>query len=346
MYKLPIIAATVTGALMLSVPMASADLHPFLPPPPAPETNHFPDSRIADSLRPGNPSLRPGNAADRISNTGIDRSIDRLLDLPTGAGMRTTRPSKEPVAPAHGLFSNPSFFMEYNYINTDDSRRRGSDSETHSAQIGGDVIFADKIVLGLIYSYSATDGDSAFLRSTSDSDAHFVSAYAATTIWQIVNVGITGGYGHTGTDSRLRGAPDRTFSSDTDSWTVSPFLGVSHKWGALSGSLTAAYSYQTNDYEAPAVGGNDNTGKFTLTGRVGYAVTERLKVEGSARLNQYVHGSGNTPGFSEDHTWATFGAKVSYNFTREFQLYGGYEYDAWNSNYETHTAKGGINYAF
>jgi outer membrane autotransporter protein len=57
-------------------------------------------------------------------------------------------------------------------------------------------------------------------------------------------------------------------------------------------------------------------------------------------------GAGQTLGLPVARNWATFGAKVSYNPLKEFEIYAGYTYDAFNQYLETHTVTGGLSYTF
>lgn len=270
---------------------------------------------------------RPDNPSDRTNLRAVERSVERLMELPTTAGASISRDNKEVAKPRESeWFRNPSFFLEYDYIRTNDERPVGPDGHTHSGQIGFDFTVPADVLVGLIYSYSKQDLNSNLPQST-ETDSHFVSGYLAKSFAGWLNVGITGGWGTNEVDTR--GAP----GADFDTWSVTPYFGVFHSWGSWSFSSTATYLYQDAN--------NASTGKVAVDLNVKYALTEKFSISGLTRLNQMVD---DVPG--EDDNWLTLGGKISYKITDRADIFLGYEYDALNDNYQNHTGRTGFSYSF
>jgi len=108
---------------------------------------------------------------------------------------------------------------------------------------------------------------------------------------------------------------------------------VFHSWGACSFSSTATYLYQDSN--------NADTGKVAVDLNLKYAFTEKFSISGLIRLNQIVD---DVPG--EDDNWLTLGGKIGYKIAERADLFVGYEYDALNSNYESHTGRIGLSFSF
>ncbi|MDQ3622427.1 MAG: autotransporter domain-containing protein [Verrucomicrobiota bacterium] len=219
---------------------------------------------------------------------------------------------------------------------SDDDRALGFDGTTHSFQIGGDFSTIGGLLLGAIYSYSSQDLESEGLDADSDIDSHFVSVYLSKNFANWFNVGVVGGYGSTDVDTQLRN-PSQDLHSDFDTWTVTPFLGVAHTWGAFSASVSASYMWSYADRDSE---------RFMTDLTLGYAITDSLSISGSAKYNNVTDAPESAPGLSEDDEWVTFGGKASYRITEMFGVYAAYEYDAFNTNYENHSMRGGLTLAF
>lgn len=288
-------------------------------------------------------AARPDAASYRISSFDTDRAVDALMSLPVTAGVESlpvTGKEEVAAAPAPILwFTHPSFYAEYDYINSDDKRANGADSKTNSAVVGFDFITIEDILLGFTYSYSNRDADISPLGLPDNEDSHFFSLYAAKTFWQWVNVGVSGGYGYTSTETL--GAD----SGNEDTWTLSPFIGVSHSWDRFSTSLTASSIHTwTSTHDTPAGVGNadDETGKVAVALKLGYAATERLKLQATAKYIGMAYDEPAMPGLSQAHNWATFGGKATYRVAEHFDLYLAYAYDAFNSSYNNHNVQAGF----
>jgi hypothetical protein len=288
---------------------------------------------------------RPDAASYRINSFDTDRAVDVLMGLPVTAGVESLPVSagKEmrPMAPAPVTewFSHPSFYAEYDYINSHDKRDAGADSETNSAVVGFDFITIDNILLGFTYSYSNRDADISPLGLPDNEDSHFFSLYTAKTFWQWLNVGVSGGYGYTSTSTQ--GAD----SGNEDTWTLSPFVGVSHSWGAFSASLTASSIHtwrSTHDTPAGAGNADDDTGKVGVALKLGYAVTEKLKLQVTGKYVGMAYYEPANQALPEARDWATFGGKATYRVTQHFDVYLGYAYDAFNDSYSNHNVQAGL----
>jgi opacity protein-like surface antigen len=276
----------------------------------------------------------------------VDRAIEQATD-PTirqnnaaHAGVSTYggKTTKEYVEAEEECvwFCNPTLFVEYNYINTSDDRRLGSDADTHSFMIGGDFSTVWDLLIGGIYTYTDQDLNSSGARSDSDIESHYFALYLAKTFMNFLNVGVVGTYGTTDIHTQQRN-PSDSFNSDIDTWSVSPFVGASHTWGAFSAGLNATYMWADSQ---------NNSERFATTLTLSYAVTEQLVLSTSARYN-IVTDSPNLQGpLTEDDDWLTVGGKISYRITDMVTLYAGYEYDALMEHLENHSARGGISLTF
>ncbi len=291
------------------------------------------------SLRANTPLARTDAASSRILDFGANIAVDQLNSAGTSAGVH-----KPVIQPTRGPIY--SLFTEYNYIYTDDSRALGSDVVTHAFTLGGSALFNGNTFLGVNYSYSNGTNARNSAGVSSQSDAHFFSLVAARSFWNFLSVGVSGAYGNT--DINVNNTVAGTITpANMETWTVSPFISATYKTGALTTSLTAMYQYEYDNTSAPAgVKIVDDTTKFSLTLRSTYAVSEKLKVQASAKYNQILTGLAQAAGLREARAWATFGGRVSYNVSSMLELYAGYSYDAFNNYLETHTATAGLRYTF
>jgi len=285
---------------------------------------------------------RPDAASYRINSFDTDRAVDALMGLPVTAGMESSKEMKQ-VAPAPApvcvWFCHPSFYAEYDYINSHDKRALGADSETNSAVVGFDFMTIYNILLGLTYSYSNRDADASPLGLPDNEDSHFVSLYTAKTFGQWLNIGVSGGYGYTSTETV------GVDSGNEDTWSLSPFVGVSHNWGAFSAALTASSVHTwTTTHGTPTGVGNaeDDTGKIGIALKLGYAFTERFKVQVTGKYVGMAYYEPTNPALSESRDWATFGGKATYRVTEHFDLYLAYAYDAFNTSYNNHNVQAGF----
>jgi hypothetical protein len=305
---------------------------------------HHPPPEAGDvALFLADQAARPDAASYRISSFDTDRAVDVLMSLPVTAGVASlpvTGKEQVATAPAPILwFNHPSFYAEYDYINSKDQRAAGADSITNSAVVGFDFVTIEDILLGFTYSYSNRDANISPLGLPDNEDSHFFSLYIAKTFGQWVNVGVSGGYGYTSTETL--GAD----SGNEDTWTLSPFIGVSHSWGRFSTSLTASSIHTwTSTHDAPAGAGNanDETGKVSVALKLGYAATERLKLQVSAKYIGMAYYEPTMPALPQARDWATFGGKVTYRLTEHFDLYAAYAYDAFNDSYHNHNVQAGF----
>ena len=256
--------------------------------------------------------------------------------------MGSGKEMKQAVAPAvNEWFRDPSFYVEYDYINSEDKRPLGADSVTNSAVVGFDFVTKFDILTGIIYSYSNRNADASALGFPDNEDSHFISMYVAKSFWQWVNIGVTGGYGYTSTSTLGVG------SGNEDSWTVSPFIGVSHNWGAFSASLTTAYIQTwSNMYglAAPTADSDNETGKITVALKLGYALTERLKLQATAKYTDITKTEPSI--LPEARSWGTFGIKATYRVIEHMDIYAGYAYDAFNSSYRNNNVQVGLTYSW
>lgn len=292
------------------------------------------------SIHPGAPGATPDSPADRINGSGIFGAVDQFANAATSAGVRSMgRPmsyrNQGPVLSLSG---------EYNYLNTNDSRLLGTDTQTHGGTVGALAIINSDMILGLNYSYNRVDSATNILGTFSNADQHFFSLVAAKSFMQFLSVGFAGGFGHT--DVAILGAGGRT-GADVETWSISPFIALSYKTGQLTTSLTTIYQYQNDRTSSPVITPiTDDTNKIAVALRASYAATERLNLQASVKFTEILSGSGQSVGFPVSRNWTTFGARVSYNVSKPIEIYAGYAYDAFNRFLETHTVSGGVRYAF
>jgi hypothetical protein len=318
------------GALGLAMASSTAVAHI------EPHIEHISvDAFIADQ------GARPDGAPFRINSFDVDRAVDALLALPVTAGVESLPVSKEvaPAATRLQWFSYPTFYVEYDYIHSLDDRRDGADSITNSAVVGFDFVTIYDILLGFTYSYSNRDAHISPIGLPDDEDAHFFNLYTAKTFWQWINIGVSGGYGYTSLETV------DTDSGHEDTWSISPFVGLAHTWGPWSASVTPTWTHTwTTTLDTPkGVGsGSEQSGRLGVPLKVGYAVTEKLKVQVTARYNGITNNGGKIAALPEDRNWGTFGGKITYRVCKPLSIYGEYLYDAFNDNYENHNVHAGL----
>jgi len=265
------------------------------------------------------------NAANRSTRRGIDRSIgsalSRNLDFGGGKG----------VIAADPVGNEWSFFTDYTFINTEDQRVGLPSGDTQSVAVGADVFLPSEILVGLIYSYSDTDLDGGPFSTQSNS--HFLTAYASKSIQPWLQVGVTVGVGDTDTDTIVPGAADVNVENGT--WTTSPFVSLLYSNGPVFASSTLAY-------QMTQVGGSGQHA-FSLETNVGYALTDSLSVVGLVRYYQVMNSEIDP---NDDDNYTVLGTKVYYSFPGGASLFGGVEFDVWNDSYDTFTAVTGYSRPF
>jgi hypothetical protein len=285
-------------------------------------------------------AARPDNSALRMSRSVVDYIDERLLDYNKAvtAGMASGKQMLQAVPPPASVnewLSRPNLFAEYNYIYSNDKRANGADSHTNSATACFSFYTKYDILLGLTYQYNGRDGDPSPLNFPDSENDNYFSLYLAKTFWQWVNVGVSGSYGYIST-SRLG-----TDTGSEDAWILTPYVGVGHNWGAFSASLRTLYQYTwTNAYLQPGDAG-DQTARVVVSLTLGYRLTEKLAVEGTAAyvgMTTYKPAPQNLP---EARNWATFEAKATYALIGPLNVYLGFAYDAFNQSYNNYTAQGG-----
>ena len=338
-----------TGILSASISAAVAQTHittPTLPTLPTSLASGSPGSGVSfrnSRLATLHPSTRPDDRGFANTDIGVFQAVDILANAPTSAGVHSTGKGKGYIPPtsAGPVFS---LFSEYNYINSNDTRAVAGDTQTHSITLGGAALFHGDTLLGLNYSYSNGAARRNAAGTSAQTDANFITLVAARSFWRFMTVGVAGTYGHTDFDinATAGGGKSHAFS---DTWGVSPFLSASYKSGPLVTSLTTIYQYQNDELHTAGTTSND-TGKFSVALHSTWSITERLKLQASAKYNQIIQGLNDTPGLPEGRHWATFGGKLSFNASKSLELYAGYAYDAFNVFLEDHTVNGGLRYSF
>jgi len=304
-----------------------------------------------------NPGLRPDDPATRTSNLAVTRAIDRLSNpqatpapaVEPGKEVKEVKEVKDLTTPAcDGWFCNPSIFTEYDYVTSADKRTFGSDSHTNAFSLGGDFFTKGDILAGLIYTFNDQDDHAEFLKRRADEYTNLVSLYMARSIGTWINVGVAGGYGYTRVNETLFGPTGFGTGFADNQWNVAPFVGVAHTWGAFSASLTTTFVEEWDRFSAAEFtpGFESRTGLFEFTLRLGYAVTDKLKVEAYSTYVQAIDAPSALFFLPEDHNWWVFGTKISYQVTRPCQIYVGYEYAAFNDSYVDHTVRAGLSFAF
>ena len=321
-------------------------------PSPTPPTMH---QRLHFSF----PGLRPDDPTARTSNIAVDRAIDRLSIPPATPAPANPEPGKDvkemkdvkdvvPPAGCDGWFCNPSVFTEYDFVHSADLRQFGFDSTTNAFSLGGDFFTKGNVLVGLIYTFNDQADRSSFLKTRGDEYDNLVSLYLAKNFWNWVNVGIAGGYSYTGANETLLGPGGFSAGYSNNQWNIAPFVGVAHTWGAFSASLTTTYLDEWNRTSGIDVipGFESRVDLFEFTLRLGYQVTDKLKVEAYSRFVQVVDVPPESVFLPEDRNWWVFGTKIGYQVCQPCQLYVGYEYAAFDRSYVDHTVKAGLSVAF
>ena len=331
-----------SGILTASISAVLADTLPSVSSPSVPTLSPGGHGFRNSNLTTLHPSTRPDDRGFANTDIGVFQGVDILANAPTSAGVRTRTTSKGYIPPLAGPLY--SVFSEYNYIKSNDVRAVAGDTQTHSVTLGGSALFHGDTFLGLNYSYSNGAAKPNNVGTSAQTDAHFVTLVAAKSFWRFMSVGVAGTYGHTDIDlnATAGGGKSHAFS---DTWGVSPFLSASYKSGPVVTSLTTMYQYQNDELHNNGTTSND-TGKFTVALRPTWSITERLKLQASAKYNQIIQGLNDTPGLPEGRHWATFGGRLSFNPSKSLELYAGYTYDAFNVFLEDHTVTGGLRYSF
>lgn len=293
-------------------------------------------ARFRDTVEAIFDNRAPHHPANLIIEAATSRHVDRLRELrakgaTAGAESKESKEVKEVAPPEDSL--NLSVYGEYSHIISNDKRRLDTDSITNAGSGGVDLTLG-KTLVGLIYYYSHISMDSEFLRSNTSSDSHFVSLYAAHPLNDFLSVGLTGGYGHTDVEVRLK-RPRLTRGSDTDSWSGSPFVSLAYASGDFYASLTTTYQYLHTD--------QDDSGQLNVQVAAGYQITEWLSAELNGKFSQMLHNSRN--GVPEDDNWYGVGAKFKQNITPNLALYEAYEFKV-NDTFEENMITGGLTYAF
>ena len=303
-----------------------------------------------------NQAASPDNSAFRINNNVINQVDDRFADYKKSAtaGMESSKEMSQ-VAPAptpvNGWFSHPFISVAYNYINSEDKRPNGADSQTNAAVMDASVFTKYDILLGLSYLYSHRDAGVSNANLPTKEDSNFISIYLAKSFWQWMKIGVSGGYGYTST--ALLGWD----TGNENTWNVSPFIILSHSWGPFYTSLTTAYQYiWTNIYGifpgTVGSGSDDKSGRINVEWKLRFAVTEKLTVQATAAytgMTNYEPAPQNPPALqklSEAHNWATFGAKLTYRVIGNLDVFAGYAYDAFNSSYSNQNVRTGLSYSW
>jgi hypothetical protein len=290
-------------------------------------------------------AARPDNPALCISRSVANYVDDQLRDhnKAVTAGMP---PSKEmeqvgPVPPTvNEWFSSPTLRAEYDYISSDDQRTNGADSHTNSATAYFGFFTKYDILIALTYRYGDRDADSSPLNFPDAENSHFFSLDLSKSFWQCLNIGLNGGYGYFST------AQLGTDTGSEDSWNVSPYVDVSHSWGAFSATLRTLYQYAwTNAYLQPG-DASDQTGRVVVTLILDYKMTERLSAAATAAyvgMTTYTSAAQNLP---QARNWATFGASLTYALIGPLNVFAGFAYDAFNQGRNDYTVQGGLSYSW
>jgi hypothetical protein len=364
-------AALLAIALAAASPLLKAQ---SVPPPPPPNNQNFNQGSIyseeAEALSPTRVD-RPNRTVPQGSTEYAIASLLRTETTHAGASTATEdgKDMKSLVAPSVNSsssteegFSEPAAYAEYKFSQIQDKTPAfGQDGPQQNGIVGFDFISYYNTIVGLNFTYTNENlfSGSADQFQTSN-NSYFFSPYIAKNFADWVNVGGSFTYGRSDTTFRTSLIPVLQ-NTTQDSYAVSPFIGIAHTFGAFSFSSTPTYIWGYDHFSF----GNTDLGGFEVLpppdaktlnqtflwlNNFSYAVTDKLSLSVQANwsrilTSQQITVPGSAP-VSVSHQWVSFGGRVDYTFNKNATVFGAFEHDAFNVNFDDYRIRTGITYNF
>lgn len=289
----------------------------------------------------------PTNTPVVVTRAALFRTTSALRKIQTSAGAESKNVVVDEPAPHRGI----SVYADFDWSSIWDNRGFNLDGNKFSPRGGLDLVIGPDILVGgsFTYSYERRNSETAPLRNNLHTYAF--NGYAAKNFFDWVNVGVTGTYVYEHQHARAFGS---TFVGDINVYSIAPFIGASHTWGALSASSTATYIYQYNDMDLNvkppmAIGGNTDSHFYLHINELEYAVTDKFTVGGNMNFNVVIDESQNAltrAVGSTDDFWMTFGAKASYQMFGYLTGSVQFQADVFNNDYENYLTSFGLTWDF
>jgi len=253
------------------------------------------------------------------ANMAVEKAVDRAL----------TAGSALPHAGAFDRFSSWSLFTDYDFGSNKDKRNGGFDNNFNSFTVGADALYNNTTLWGFMGNYNEAQDHVLGNANRNTIESWTYSLYFSQPINDWMYWGSSFSYGTS--ESKTKNVAGTT---DTDSYTVAPYLIMMKQIDKLSLSMSPSYvlGYQEVDYPTGTVPGDDTglMGRFVLMNRASYALTEKMTVSANLNFNQVLHTHGLDGVTDNDHQWFTTGAKLGYKFTSNLSGSVGYntEFDS------------------
>jgi hypothetical protein len=310
----------------------------------------------------------PDSAPLTVPQTSTEYAVAAAIrseGVHAGVEMKDTK-EVSTASTASGMgdgFSAPTAYSEYKFAHVQDNRPTSSggfDGANNTGIVGFDFDSFYNTIVGFSFTYTnsnlSTADNTSVLNNSSNS--YFFSTYVAKNFYDWINVGGSGTYGRTDSAFRLDGIGGFTQGTTQDTGALSPFLGVSHTWGAFSFSSTPSYIWGYDHFSFDASPGTLAPGDaktlnqtFLWLNNFQYAVTDKLSLSVQANWTRLITtqsvpvGAGlPTPDFS--HQWMTFGGRADYSFNKDGTVFAAFEHDAFATHYDDYRIRTGVTYNF
>lgn len=325
-----------------------------------------------DPARTDRPGLQVPQGSTQYAISSLLRTEGTHAGAPTKEEDTKSLTTPSVSAPEEDGFSAPTAYLEYKYAQIQDTRSVGLDGPQHNAIVGFDFESYFKTIVGFNFTYTnealSDNGGPGFAQLENSSESYFFSPYVAKNFFDWLNVGGSFTYGRTDTTFRAlsaapfaAGAPLSGLDTTQDTYAYSPFIGISHTFGAWSFSSTADYIYGYDHFSfspaSPSFGAPAAPDAKTLNqtflwlNNVQYAVTDKLSLSFQANMTHMLSTQSVpiAPGFTPNtfaHTWMSFGGRADYSFNKDGSVFASFEHDAFNVNFDDYRIRTGISYNF
>jgi hypothetical protein len=254
------------------------------------------------------------------SNIATQRLVDMMM-----------KSAPHAAAGANEWFQTPSVFAEYGYNAVEDTRGAGFDTDINSATVGLNFLTKCDIAAGVMVNYGSTNGDNSYDGDNLGLTLSLAKSYD----WFFM--GFSTGYDNS--DSR----PGGGLQTDTDCYTLAPFIGAMYVKGNFSFSTAPTMVIRWQDFDTAGVSADSSDATFGLMNTASYQINEALSVSLMANWNCVVR---EDPVATTDHNWYSVGTKVSYRLTDKFTTYASYMIDLGNDTYDNQRATAGLSMEF
>ncbi len=300
----------------------------------------------ADPNNPANVALGTNRRSIQRLVFGLNR-LSSVVSAGSGPSM-----SEDTNVGTSGSLSGLQVYADFEWTHSQDKRALGPDGNRFSPLFGIEAVAPNEILVGAVFSYGHTNLDTPRLPISVTSNEYTVNAYAGKNFMDWLNVGISTTFTYTGAELNTFGI---STNSSNRIFSVAPFVGVSHTFGAFAFSSTATYLFQynnlsmTNNPVGINFSGPGTAHTFLQLNTLNYSVTDRLDLGALANFN-VVMADSNTVNSNLIPTtetfWMTFGGNVRYAFSETLQAYVQFQADVLNSDYNNYVTTVGMSYAF